>query len=138
MLQALNTVVWLDAITTQMECMSFSGSFWKWSVLILCFLHQTAGGWLSLLGMHSCFCAMGLSWVLSHWSNQFAQQGLHSLPLSIKSGFNWQDQVAGAFLPIRQGAILAGGHHGACARETGGLRSRVQTAVTEHQHSPWG
>ena len=49
---------------------------------------------MSLPGMPSCFCATGLSWVLSHWSNWFAWQGLYSLPLSIKSRFNWLDQVA--------------------------------------------
>lgn len=57
---------------------------------------------MSLPGMPSCFCAMGLSWVLSHWSNWFAWQGLYSLPLSIKSRFNWLDKVAGDSLPSYQ------------------------------------
>lgn len=57
---------------------------------------------MGLPGMPSCFCATGLSWVLSHWSNWFAWQGLYSLPLSIKSRFNWLDKVAGDSLPSYQ------------------------------------
>ena len=59
-------------------------------------------GWMSLPGMPSCFCATGLSWVLSPWSNWFAWQGLYSLPLSIKSRFNWLDKVAADSLPSYQ------------------------------------
>lgn len=79
--------------------------------------------------------AMRLSWTLGHWTNQFAWQGLYFLPISIKSKFNWQDQVAWVFLPIihRQCATPLGKQPGAGARESWSLWSRVWTPVTGHQ-----